>query len=126
MKGIYRLRIKDKFSAAHSLRNYNGKCEELHGHNFGVEIEVYGKKLEKDTEILIDFKILKKFLKEVLNSLDHKFLNDLQYFQKYNPSSENIACYIYKNLQSKLPSGVNLKYVMVSEGENSMAFFEED
>ncbi|MDQ7032672.1 MAG: 6-carboxytetrahydropterin synthase QueD [Desulfonauticus sp.] len=126
MSFVYRLRIRDKFSSAHYLRNYNGKCESLHGHNFKVEVEVYGQKLSQDTEILIDFKELKKMLKKILEDLDHTLLNDLDYFRVSNPSSENIAAYIYKKLKSKLPASVQLKYVMVAESDTSMAFVEEE
>ncbi|KUJ96872.1 MAG: 6-pyruvoyltetrahydropterin/6-carboxytetrahydropterin synthase [Desulfonauticus sp.] len=121
----YRLRIKDKFSAAHSLRNYEGSCENVHGHNFGVEIEVYGYSLEKDTEILIDFKVLKRKLKNILMDLDHKFLNELDFFRVNNPSSENIAKFIFFKLKETLPQNISLSYVMVSESDNSQAFYEE-
>lgn len=124
MNETYRLRIRDKFSAAHSLRNYNGKCENVHGHNFGVEIEVIGYILNPDTEILIDFKVLKRKLKEVLSDLDHQFLNNLDFFKKNNPSSENIAKYVFNQLKNSLPSEITLNYVMVSENENACAYYE--
>ena len=122
---MFRLRVKDTFSAAHSLRYYQGKCEAMHGHNFEVEVEVQGDVLEDKTEILFDFKKLKRLLKSVLEQLDHTCLNDLTYFQQVNPSSENIAKYIFDQLKTKLPDKVGLNYVMVAEGKNSMAFYEQ-
>jgi len=122
---MFRLRVKDTFSAAHSLRYYQGKCEAMHGHNFEVEVEVQGDVLEDKTEILFDFKKLKRLLKSVLEQLDHTCLNDLTYFQQVNPSSENIAKYIFDQLKKELPDRIRLNYVMVAEGKNSMAFYEQ-
>ena len=82
MNGIWRLQIRDEFSAAHALRHYQGKCENMHGHNFTVEICVQGARLEPDTEMLID--------------LDHRILNETSPFDKINPTSENLARYIFR------------------------------
>ena len=73
----WRLTVRDEFSAGHALRHYQGKCENLHGHNFGVELCVEGRDLTPDTELLLDFKILKTALKDVLRELDHRVLNPL-------------------------------------------------
>ncbi len=123
---MYRLKIKDHFSSAHYLRNYGGKCENLHGHNWQVEVVVEGNKLN-EIEILIDFKELKTFLKEVLQELDHKLINEIPYFQIHNPSSENIAKFIFDKLKAKLNSFPNLtlKEVTVFESDSASATYFE-
>jgi len=121
------LRVRSEFSASHQLRHYAGKCEALHGHNFQVEVEVWGEQLEPQTGILIDFKVLKKHLQTVLDKLDHKHLNDLDEFKEKNPSSELLAKFIFRHMKSLLPSDkVKLSYVMVAEKTSSMAFYRED
>lgn len=99
---LWRLTVRSDFSSAHALRHYQGKCESVHGHNFNVELVVEGSTLTPDTELLVDFKVLKNELKKVLDTLDHKDLNGIQAFSEKNPSSENIAAYIYKAMQKVL------------------------
>ena len=99
MTPTWRLTVRSDFSAAHALRHYQGKCESPHGHNFNVEVVVEGEKLSEDTELLMDFKEIKAMLKVVLEQLDHKDLNLTPMFSVKNPSSENIAAWIYKELQ---------------------------
>ncbi|HTZ11100.1 MAG TPA: 6-carboxytetrahydropterin synthase, partial [Candidatus Margulisiibacteriota bacterium] len=98
-----------------------GKCEELHGHNWRVEMVVSQEGLDK-TGMVEDFTYLKKILKSQLEKLDHKYLNKLPYFQKVNPTSENIARYIFDALKLKL---LNIKSVTVWENNNSCATYEE-
>jgi 6-pyruvoyltetrahydropterin/6-carboxytetrahydropterin synthase len=125
-KGKWRLKVKRDFSAAHQLRNYGGKCENMHGHNFGVEVEVEGDRLDDKVEILMDFKELKKEVDEVLEGLDHKHLNELEFFVKRNPSSENIAFYIYSCLAERLAGReVKLVSASVSETDSSTATYSE-
>jgi len=96
---MYRVRAIMSFGGAHNLRNYNGKCENLHGHNWKVEAYLKGDELDK-TEMLVDFTILKKRMKEILDTLDHKYLNEqVEFFKTNNPTSENIARYIYSGLK---------------------------
>lgn len=124
---MFRLKVQDHFSSAHYLRNYQGACENLHGHNWKVELVVEGETLN-DIEILIDFKELKKMLKEVLEELDHRLINELPYFQEKNPSSENIAQYIYLRVREKLQDfpKIRVKEVTVFETEKASAtYFEE-
>lgn len=122
----FELRIEDDFSSAHSLRGYQGRCEELHGHNWKVEIGVVGNKLDK-TGLAIDFKVLKKRLRRILDTLDHKHLNKIAYFKRHNPSSENIARYIYERLLAVLKRDkVILKHVRVWESENASAIYTVD
>jgi 6-pyruvoyltetrahydropterin/6-carboxytetrahydropterin synthase len=112
---MYAIKVEETFSSAHNLRGYKGKCEELHGHNWRVEITVKKNKLDK-IGMVEDFKYLKNQLNAVLETLDHKYLNDLPYFsatrrggsaknsggKKNNPTSENIAKYIYDCLKKQI------------------------
>jgi len=125
-KGKWKLKVKKDFSAAHQLRNYGGKCENMHGHNFGVEVEIEGNQLDSRVEILMDFKELKKELSEVLDTLDHQHLNSVEYFEHRNPSSENIARYIYKEMQKRVENEhIKLVYASVSEKDSSVASYSE-
>ncbi|UCD84355.1 MAG: 6-carboxytetrahydropterin synthase QueD [Deltaproteobacteria bacterium] len=94
---MYKLTIKTQFSAAHQLRGYRGKCENLHGHNWRVEVTIASEKLD-DLGMVIDFKELKQRVGEILEELDHQFLNEHPPFQEVNPSSENIARHIFDRL----------------------------
>lgn len=125
-KALWRLTVRSDFSSAHALRHYQGKCESLHGHNFNVELVVEGSSLTPDTELLIDFKILKGELKKVLDELDHKDLNEHPAFKERNPSSENIAAYIYKSMQKALKEYPARVYsVSVSEKPAQSATYME-
>lgn len=125
--GIWRLTVREQFSASHQLRGYDGACERLHGHNFGVEVEVEGRRLSEDLEILMDFKILKVLVREVLAELDHAHLNDLPAFAEHNPSSENLARHVYRAMAPRLEgTGVRLRQVAVSEKDTSRAVYLEE
>ena len=118
---------KFTFDAAHFLPSYNGKCEHLHGHNFTVEACVEGDKLTPDTEMLLDFKVIKTELKAVLALLDHKNLNETPPFDSQNPSSENLARFIYKEMEQRLaPHGVRMHEVTVSEKAAQSAGYCEE
>jgi 6-pyruvoyltetrahydropterin/6-carboxytetrahydropterin synthase len=99
---MYSIRVSAEFSAAHNLRGYKGKCEELHGHNWKVEIMARSRKLDK-LGMVLDFTIVKSELKKVLEELDHKYLNSLPAFKKANPTSENIAGYLYRRIKTRIP-----------------------
>ncbi len=120
---MFRLAVKKEFSAAHSLREYQGKCEGLHGHNWKVEAVVIAK--ETDSRgLVMDFHDIKEILNNVLEVLDHKHLNSIVYFKKVNPTSENIAKYIFKNAGDKLKSaGCKLKEITVWESDNCSATY---
>jgi 6-pyruvoyltetrahydropterin/6-carboxytetrahydropterin synthase len=120
---MYELKIVSHFAAAHQLRNFGGKCEDLHGHNWKIEVYVCGQKLE-DNGLLIDFKIIKDKTKEILERLDHKFINDIEYFKKINPSSENIARYIFDSLAGDINNGnINVSKVTAWESETACATY---
>jgi 6-pyruvoyltetrahydropterin/6-carboxytetrahydropterin synthase len=120
---MYELKIETRFSSAHNLRGYQGVCESLHGHNWRVEIFVKSSELN-DIGLVIDFRELKSFTKEVVDKLDHKYLNEIDHFKQINPSSENIAKYIYSELEGKLKAhNVILTKVTVYESLNSSASY---
>jgi len=122
---MYEVKIEDHFSGAHRLRNYHGKCEDLHGHNWKVEVLVYSNSLDEGGMVL-DFKTLKTSTRQVLEMLDHKYLNELPDFLETNPSSENISRYIFDRLKPLL-KGQNgtLKKITVWESENACASYTE-
>lgn len=123
---MYDLTVETTFSAAHQLRGYKGKCEHLHGHNWKVQVHVSAKKLNS-IDIAIDFHELKDLLREVVAPLDHSMLNEVFPFTEKNPSSENIAKWIYDCLSKKLKKkGVMLSAVTVWESETASATYYED
>ena len=125
-QGTWRLRVSSDFSSSHQLRHYEGKCENMHGHNFTVEVDVVGEKLDPKLGILMDFKELKRLLKLVTDELDHRHLNDLPDFVENNPSSELLAQHVFRRLEDLLtPYPVYLAQVMVSEKASSRAYYSE-
>ena len=123
---MFELMIETRFASAHQLREYKGVCENLHGHNWKVQIFVLAERLN-EIDIAIDFHELKKLAEEVIMPLDHGFLNDIFPFTEKNPSSENIAKWIFDSLRKKLDNDdVNLSAVTVWESETASAtYFEE-
>jgi 6-pyruvoyltetrahydropterin/6-carboxytetrahydropterin synthase len=120
---MFDLVIETQFSAAHQLRGYKGKCEDLHGHNWRVQVTVASDKLN-DIGMVIDFHELKAIAGEVISSLDHSFLNDVFPFTELNPSSENIAKWIYESMKKKVESrNCNMSSVTVWENETSSATY---
>ncbi len=121
---MYEVTIEASFSAAHRLRRYRGKCENLHGHNWKVAVSVVSDKLDK-SGMVIDFKELKELTWRVLKKLDHQYLNDLPEFKKVNPTSENIAKFLYSKLKGTVEKrGAKLHRVKVWESEGSSVTFE--
>lgn len=118
---MFEVRVETSFSSAHHLLNYKGKCENMHGHNWKVEVSAKGDTLDK-SNILIDFKVLKKELKEIIDYLDHKDLNELEEFKGNSPSSEFIARFIYFKMKEKFE---NISRVDVFETPTSKASFYE-
>jgi len=122
---MFELDIHREFSAAHSLRGYQGDCANLHGHNWSVQVFIQSEKLD-EVGIALDFKILKKDLDAVLAELDHKNLNEHPHFREINATSENLAMYIYRRLAPAVNrAGVKLSRVRVCESATSgAAYFE--
>jgi len=123
---VFRLTVVDSFASAHQLREYEGLCENLHGHNWRVEVVVEGRELD-DRGLLLDFKDLKRALAEILKGLDHTLLNQHPFFQERNPTSENLAFFIFKELEEALRvyPGVRVKEVTVWESERAGATYLE-
>ena len=119
---MYRITVKNHFSAAHHLRNYNGDCENVHGHNWEVEVTAKYTELSEDG-IGMDFRDLSSVMEEVTGNLDHMDLNTMEYFREKNPTSENIAEYIYRGVKEK---GVPVESVKVSETPRYFATFSEE
>lgn len=119
---MFEVRVEADFAAAHFLRDYNGKCENLHGHNYKVYAHVRGSKLNEGG-MLLDFTKLKGALRTVCKSVDHTNLNDLEIFDQ-NPSAERIAMFIYNGIIDELKKeGIDLSY---SEGKEEPALFAVD
>jgi 6-pyruvoyltetrahydropterin/6-carboxytetrahydropterin synthase len=119
---MYRLRVKASFNAAHKLKGYSGKCAKLHGHTWRVEVFVIGKKLD-EVGMLVDFEVLKKRIKEVTEKFDHNLLNNFE--EIGNPTSENIARYIFESLKDFLPGNFRLEKVRVWESSSSWCEYYE-
>ena len=123
---MYELSIEVGFAAAHQLRGYKGKCENMHGHNWRVQISVLAERLN-EIDIAIDFHDLKKMAQEVIAPLDHAFLNDVFPFTEKNPSSENIAKWIFDSMKKKINNEyLRTAAVTVWESENASASYYED
>jgi 6-pyruvoyltetrahydropterin/6-carboxytetrahydropterin synthase len=103
---MYEVSVDETFAAAHNLRNYKGKCENLHGHNYKVRVTLAGKELDA-AGLLYDFVHLKQVIQGVIRSLDHKYLNELPPFDVLNPSAENIARFVYEQTAKQLPANAN-------------------
>ncbi len=122
---MYHLTILTHFAAAHNLLNYQGDCENLHGHNWKVEVTVKTETLD-NAGLGIDFKILKNKTKDIMNYLDHTYLNDLDAFAGISPSSEHISRFIYDRLVDSLVEyDVSLEKVTVWESDNAYATYTQ-
>ncbi len=117
--GFWRLTVRSEFAAAHALRHYQGKCEDLHGHNYSVEMTVEGETLTDDSELLVDFSVLKSELRAELALIDHKYLNELPPFDTINPSSENLARFLYERMERRL-EGQPIRMHAMTVGETAV------
>ena len=126
MQEIFEVYVKTHFSAAHSLIGYEGDCSRTHGHNWIIEVYVRCKELD-EIGIGIDFRVIKQAVKEVIKGIDHFNLNELPAFQHVNPTSENIAKFLFKEIGKKFNSGiVKVSKVKVSETPGAGAFYWEE
>ena len=126
MPGIYEIFVRSEFSAAHCLRGYPGDCAQVHGHNWSVEVRLKCRELNS-IGLGIDFRKVKEAVKGVLAELDHTDLNDLLPFRMANPSSENIARYLYKELGKRLDSDlIQVSGVEVAESPGQGVFYTEE
>lgn len=120
---MFELKVVTRFAAAHQLTMVGSKCENMHGHNWKVEVYVTGDKLGAGG-VLIDFGEIKTHLADVINKLDHKFLNELDYIPDGKPSSENIAYFVATELQAKIDdSSVHVSRVTAWESDDACATY---
>ena len=121
---MFEVTVEQSFAAGHALRNYKGKCENVHGHNYRVRITIQGEQLDS-TGLLVDFLDVKKAMGAAIEYLDHRFINDLPPFDEINPSAENIARYFYDQVTDSLNNGapVRVAEVQVWETDNSSALY---
>jgi 6-pyruvoyltetrahydropterin/6-carboxytetrahydropterin synthase len=125
---MYEVTVEDSFAAGHYLRNYKGKCEKPHGHNYKVRVTLQGAELDQ-TGLLLDFRDIKEIMKKVIDPLDHEMLNEVSPFTEVNPSAENLAKYLYDQANGRLRSlttgRVSVKDVTVWETETTTARYSE-
>jgi 6-pyruvoyltetrahydropterin/6-carboxytetrahydropterin synthase len=125
---MYEVTVEDGFAAGHYLRNYKGKCENPHGHNYKVRVTLAGRELDH-AGLLLDFKDLKSVMKHVIDYLDHRMINDLPPFTELNPSAENLAKYFYDETNSRLHDVTNgrvgVQSVTIFETDTSIATYYE-
>ena len=120
---MFELKVTTRFAAAHQLTMVGEKCENLHGHNWHIEVYVKGEKLDAGG-VLMDFGIVKKEVRAIMNTLDHKFLNELEIFKGIQPSSEQIAVYIAEELDRRIDvDGVKVSRVSAWESDNACATY---
>lgn len=125
---MFEVTVEDSFAAGHYLRNYKGKCERPHGHNYRVRVTLSGEELDH-AGLLLDFKDLKEVMKHVIDRLDHQMLNEIEPFTALNPSAENLAKYFYDQASGRLNSltsgRVAVKDVTIWETDSTTARYSE-
>jgi 6-pyruvoyltetrahydropterin/6-carboxytetrahydropterin synthase len=125
---MFEVTVEDSFAAGHYLRNYKGKCENPHGHNYKVRVTLQGRELDR-AGLLLDFKDLKTVMKPTIDRLDHQMMNDIEPFKTLNPSAENLAKYFFDETNSRLKSAtsgrVSVKVVTIWETDTTTATYFE-
>jgi 6-pyruvoyltetrahydropterin/6-carboxytetrahydropterin synthase len=124
---MFEVTVEQTFAAGHALREYKGKCENVHGHNYKVQITVEGERLNR-IGLLVDFVELKRVVREVVDRLDHQFINDLEPFTVINPSAENMAKYFYDEVSRKLDTDnggtpTRISQIKIWETDTSIAVY---
>jgi 6-pyruvoyltetrahydropterin/6-carboxytetrahydropterin synthase len=130
---MFEVTVEQTFAAGHSLREYKGKCENIHGHNYRVRVTVEGTRLN-GIGLLVDFVDLKRAVRRVIDSLDHQFINDVEPFTTVNPSAENLAKYFFDEVSSALDlqassfnnHPVRISQVKIWETDTSIAVYKPD
>jgi 6-pyruvoyltetrahydropterin/6-carboxytetrahydropterin synthase len=123
---MFEVTVEQTFAAGHALRHYKGKCENVHGHNYRVQVTAEGDQLNS-IGLLVDFVELKRVVRQIVDRLDHQFINDLEPFTVLNPSAENMAKYFYDkvvdglNLSAEVP--VRISQVKIWETDTSIAVY---
>ena len=121
---MFIISIETGFSAAHSIKGYKGDCSHIHGHNYRVEVNIQSDYLNK-IGMSLDFRELKRISKKAVGSLDHKNLNDIEFFRKNNPTAENIAKFLYQIIKRELKGKVSLYSVKVWETDEYAVTYKE-
>src|SRR2546430_14144673 len=125
---MFEVTAEDSFAAGHYLRNYRGKCENPHGHNYKIRVTLAGNELDR-AGLLLDFKDLKDVMKHVIDRLDHQMINDIEPFTALNPSAENLAKYFYDETSTRLRSVTNgrvsVRDVTIFETDTNTAKYSE-
>ena len=125
---MYEVTVEDTFAAGHYLRNYKGKCENPHGHNYKIRVTLAGAELDK-AGLLLDFKDLKEVMKQVIDRLDHQMINEIEPFTFLNPSAENLSKYFFDQANARLRNLTNgrvwVKNVTVFETDTTTARYSE-
>ena len=121
---MYKLSIESNISAAHRLRDYNGPCARVHGHNWKIRVEVTANQLN-EVGIAIDFSDLKKITWQVIGPFDHNDFNEIAPFDKLNPTAENIARFFYHEINKLLPEGISLALIEIWETDKYRVAYAE-
>jgi 6-pyruvoyltetrahydropterin/6-carboxytetrahydropterin synthase len=121
---MYTLSIQKEISAAHQLRDYDGPCARIHGHNWKIRIEVSADELDH-VGIAIDFSEIEKLLWQIIGPFDHRNFNDIAPFDKINPTAEHISRYVYREMVKVLPEGIAIKNVQLWETDTYRVTYEE-
>jgi len=126
MTALYTLKIVTDFASAHTLRDYPGDCSRMHGHNWKAEVEVKARQLDA-VGMGVDFKVIKQATRAICGQLDHRYLNDLEPFKVLNPTAENIAAYLYKELSEQLNGDtIQVSAVTLWETERACVRYTEE
>lgn len=121
---MFEVTVQQTFASGHSLRNYRGKCENVHGHNYKVEVTFEGDSLNS-TGLLVDFVEVKGLMHKVIGYLDHQYINDLKPFDELNPSAENLAKYFHDEISAGIAreNPVRISKVRIWETDNTAAVY---
>ena len=126
MSANYQLKVITEFASAHTLRDYPGACSRMHGHNWKVELEAIATALD-DVGMGVDFKKMKQVAREVGDRLDHRYLNELEPFTEINPTAENIAAYLYREISTQLNTDtIKVSAVTLWETERACVKYSEE
>jgi 6-pyruvoyltetrahydropterin/6-carboxytetrahydropterin synthase len=126
MAASYQLKVVTEFASAHTLKGYPGACSRMHGHNWKVELEAIATELD-DMGMGVDFKRMKKVANEVGDTMDHRYLNDLEPFTQVNPTAENIAAYMYREISERLNSeSIRVSAVTLWETDRACVRYSEE
>ena len=121
---MYNLSIETMLSAAHLMRNYEGACSRLHGHNWKIKVEVSADKLN-EAGMTIDFKDLEDISNQVISKFDHQYFNEIAPFDKINPTAENLARYFYREIAKLLPENIKMSKISLWETKNYLVEYSE-